>query len=182
MRTKKNRNKLKGSLVASAIIEQGETCCWKNHFRDAPREVVGWLESLPSVRASRFCFARMSAITEGCNQYQLQRKPYSPRQVRNVLEFLRDVGIVNRVKHVRWNGRLRDGWIVVPHDCACDKFGAELPDGTQVIECKFQTGPRVLNVGPPDLEGRPSEPYVKVFVSKTPKVPTQECGVPTHKG
>jgi len=156
------KNPFEESIVERVLLEEGEVCDWRRHFLNAPRETIGFFESQACKWNERFVWARVPRIVSYCNQYQREKRPYSKRQIEYSIEFLRQLGIVIRVKGVLWQGARRNGWVIVPHDAVCDRFGAVLPDGKLGWECKFQTGPKMPIVGEPDLMGQPGGGYVKV--------------------
>jgi hypothetical protein len=110
------------SFLKSVPLEPGEVCEWKRHFLNVLREVIGYLESQAAKNESRFVWARIDIITKRCNRYNTG-KPYSEIQVKWALAFLKKMGIIARVRKMKWknqNGEfLIGGYIVSPHDQSC---------------------------------------------------------------
>jgi hypothetical protein len=104
-------------------------CSLKRHFRNALREVVGYLDLLAKKDPERFVYPKVSAIVAACKKYDQvdetgKRIIYSRRIVESALEYLRAMlYICGPVK--RWRGHaLRKGYIVVPHDALTRRAGA----------------------------------------------------------
>jgi len=119
----KQLHKFQESFIREVDLEPGEFCDHLRHFRNVVREVVGYLEHKAAKNDSRFVWAFVKTITRWCNQYQKGRKPYSKRQVEYALKFLEELGIIIRIRKMKWHGGIRHGYIVGHHDAGCFRVG-----------------------------------------------------------
>jgi hypothetical protein len=119
----KQLHKFQESFIREVDLEAGEFCDYKRHFKNVVREVIGYLESQAGKNDSRFCWAFIRTICKRCNQYQKNRKPYSQRQVERALKFLEQLGVIVRIRKMKWRGGIVHGYIVSYHDSGCFRVG-----------------------------------------------------------
>jgi len=92
-----------------------EKCSLKRHFRNAQREVIGYLDFLANKDpfGQRFVWAGIRDITMHCNRAKKKVKnPYSQKTIVKALQFLRDKGVIT----LSFSRNGQDGFQVLKHD------------------------------------------------------------------
>lgn len=126
----------KYSFQPSISIKPGVTCCWTEHFRDAPRDVIWYLDmrAKSSAIGNRFVWVYVDTIVAGLNKgrARLGKKPLSKSAVEKSLAYLEDLGLLMRIRRMRIRGAVHTAFVVADHDDAC------IPEGDM---CRFMGGP-----------------------------------------
>jgi hypothetical protein len=84
------------------------------HFRGAAREVFKYLRHL-SEQSNGFAFPTISTIAKRTKNWKRKERPYTTRQVKNVLKDLEALGVIGKWQRIRRKGQWVGGWQVYPH-------------------------------------------------------------------
>ncbi len=104
-------------------LKPGIPCCWKNHFFNVLRELIGYLDAKAAKDPNRFVFSYVETIAKGCTKFRQGKAPYDKSIVEKGLAFLEEKGIIARVQVMETSKGTYHGFVVAPHDSACRSQG-----------------------------------------------------------